>query len=113
LNDLSNEDVMTFLFYAFADEGRTTTVKLLSEKLVEARRKKLPSGTIPIRPAPNGYYSDRIAEYAALLLEGGLAQKKNPVVITSKGRELLAQSVEEIKKRNPEQARAWLSFLST
>jgi hypothetical protein len=102
---------MTFLFYAAGQKSGSMTIRKLSEKLLEARRKNLPTGTIPLRPVPEGYYSEYIAEHAALLLDGGLARRRSPFVITPKGNEVLSQDISEIRQRNEQQANAWLAFL--
>ena len=109
---LTNEDIMSLIIYAASGSKETVTIKSLSEQIKQAREKKLATGTIAIRPVPNGYYSEHIAEYVALLIEGGLAEKKNPLIITEKGKELLKQSLKEILDRNPTQAKKWLEFLN-
>ena len=110
-SQLTNEDVLALIFHVASRMQKPITIPLLSELVVEARRKKLFTGTIPVRPAPDGYYSEYLAEHAALMIEGGLARKINPLVITDEGDRLLQKSLDEIKERNPEQARAWLNFL--
>lgn len=102
---------MTFLFYAAAQKSGSMTIRSLSGKLLEARKKNLPTGTIPLRPIPDGYYSEYIAEYAALLLDGGFAKRRSPFAITDKGKEALSQSISDIRQRNDKQAKAWLDFL--
>lgn len=102
---------MTLLFYAAGQKSGSMTIRSLSEKLLEARRKNLATGTIPLRPVPDGYYSEYISEYAALLLDGGLAKRRSPFVITEKGNEVLSQSILDISHRNEQQAKAWLDFL--
>ena len=108
--DLTNEEIMSLLVYVASRTHATMTVGMLSEMLVEARRQHLYTGSIPIRPIPNGYYSEYLAEHAALLTEAGLAQKINPLVMTREGTRLLEETIREIKERNPQQAKAWLDF---
>jgi len=111
-SSLTNEDIMSLIIHAASGSKETVTIKSLSEKIRQAREKKLATGTIAIRPVPNGYYSEHIAEYVALLIEGGLAEKKNPLIITPKGRKLLKQSLKEILDRDPAHAKKWLEFLN-
>ena len=102
---------MTFLFYSAAQDSGSTTIWSLSEKLVEARRKNLPTGSLALRRVPNGFYSVTLAEYAGLLLEGGIATRKSPLKITEEGKSKLAESISEIRRRNEQQSVAWLTFL--
>ena len=109
--DLTNEEVISILLHAAVLKGEQPTIRSLSEKIKQARECGLPTGTIALRPVPEGYYSEHIAEYAAILIEGGIVEKKNPLIITDEGKKWLKEFVEEIKAQKKEKVDMLLRFL--
>ena len=78
------------------------SIESISSLLFGLKKEGIDLGEIALRRVPGGFYSEDVETFVGHYLAAGYAMQFSPVTLTDKGKEVLAETIAEERKVNPD-----------
>jgi len=78
------------------------SIERISSFLFGLKKAGIDLGEIALRRVPGGFYSEDVETFVGHYLAAGYAMQFSPVTLTDKGKEVLASTIAEERKENPD-----------
>jgi hypothetical protein len=82
--------------------GEFPSIERISSLLVGLKKAGVELGEIALRRVPGGFYSEDVETFIGHYLAAGYATQFSPLNLTDKGKEVLAETIAEERKENPD-----------
>ena len=78
------------------------SIERISSLLFGLKKACIDLGEIALRRVPGGFYSEDVETFVGHYLAAGYALQFSPVTLTDRGKEVLAETIAEERKENPD-----------
>lgn len=78
------------------------SIERISSLLFGLKKAGIDLGEIALRRVPGGFYSEDVETFIGHYLAAGYATQFSPVNLTDKGKQVLAETIAEERKENPD-----------
>jgi hypothetical protein len=78
------------------------SIERISFLLFELKKADIDLGEIALRRVPGGFYSEDVETFVGHYLAAGYAEQLSPVKLTDRGKVVLAETIAEERRDNPE-----------
>ena len=82
--------------------GEIPSIERISSLLFGLKNAGIDLGEISLRRVPGGFYSEDVETFVGHYLAAGYATQFSPVTLTDRGKEVLAETIAEERKDNPD-----------